>query len=259
LKPWQDGDAWLAGGTWLFSQQQPRLRRLVDLSGLGWEPLQVSERGLQIAATCTIAQLDAAALPQTWLAKPLLGQCCRSLLASFKIWNTATVGGNICLALPAGPMTSLAAALDGVGTIWMADGTDRQIRISDLVTGPGTTSLMPGDILRHIDLPASALQRRTAFRQISQSRHGRSSALLIGTRPAQGNGFTLTVTASTRRPFQLHFDDIPAADELRAAITKDIPAASYFDDQHGQPDWRQHVTLYLAENIRRELATRAAP
>ena len=30
---WREGDSWLAGGTWLFSEPQPRLRRLVDLQG----------------------------------------------------------------------------------------------------------------------------------------------------------------------------------------------------------------------------------
>jgi CO/xanthine dehydrogenase FAD-binding subunit len=49
------GDAWLAGGTWLFSEPQPRLRRLIDLAGLDWMPLQVTVHGLGIAATCTIA------------------------------------------------------------------------------------------------------------------------------------------------------------------------------------------------------------
>ena len=29
---WRDGDAWLGGGSWLFSQPQPRLRRLLDLN-----------------------------------------------------------------------------------------------------------------------------------------------------------------------------------------------------------------------------------
>ena len=28
---WREGDAWLAGGTWLFSEPQPHLRRLIDL------------------------------------------------------------------------------------------------------------------------------------------------------------------------------------------------------------------------------------
>ncbi|HEY9414479.1 MAG TPA: FAD-binding molybdopterin dehydrogenase, partial [Pseudonocardia sp.] len=29
----------LAGGTWLFSQPQPLLRALVDLTGLAWTPI----------------------------------------------------------------------------------------------------------------------------------------------------------------------------------------------------------------------------
>ncbi len=252
FKPWQEGDAWLGGGTFLFSEQQPKLRRLIDLSSLGWPALQISEHGLEIAATCTIAQLNAAVLPGDWIAAPLVGQCCRALLASFKIWNMATVGGNICLGLPAGAMISLTTALDGVGTVWMPDGQDRQIRIADLVTGAGANALQPGELLRCINLPAAALRRRTAFRQASLTRHGRSGALLIGTRG--DDGFTLTVTAATRRPFQLAFDAMPGPAALAAAIARDIPAASYHDDMHGRPDWRQHVTRYYAEEIRRELA-----
>ena len=41
-----------------------------------------------------------------WAAYPLIWQCVNSLLGSFKVWNVATVAGNICMALPAGPMTS---------------------------------------------------------------------------------------------------------------------------------------------------------
>ncbi len=33
------GDAWLAGGTWLFSEPQPGLRRLLDLNSLDWPAL----------------------------------------------------------------------------------------------------------------------------------------------------------------------------------------------------------------------------
>src|SRR6202046_266815 len=54
---WRDGDAWLGGGTWLFSQPQPRLRRLLDLHAFGWPPLTETEDGLSIAASCTLAQL----------------------------------------------------------------------------------------------------------------------------------------------------------------------------------------------------------
>ena len=157
LPPWQDGDAWLAGGTWLFSEPQPHLNRLIDLAGLRWPAIEVDEHGLRIAATCTIAALEAAVLPVEWIAAPLIGQCCRAFLASFKIWNTATVGGNICMSLPAGPMISLASALDGIGTVWSRDGGERRIAIVDFVTGSKSNALTPGEILRCIDLPAAGL------------------------------------------------------------------------------------------------------
>src|SRR6266516_5633847 len=166
LPVWTAGDAWLAGGTWLFSEPQAHLKRLIDLTGLKWPALTISETGLSIAATCTVAQLDALACPPDWIAAPLINQCCRAFLASFKIWKTATVGGNLCMSLPAGPMIALTAALDGLCTIWKADGTEQKISVADFVTGNQSNVLAPGDLLRQIDIPVAALKRRAAFRQI---------------------------------------------------------------------------------------------
>jgi CO/xanthine dehydrogenase FAD-binding subunit len=83
LQPWRDGDAWLAGGTWLFSEPQPALTRLIDLGALGWPALEVGADGLRIGATCTLATLAAAKFPADWRAAPLFRQCCRALLGSF--------------------------------------------------------------------------------------------------------------------------------------------------------------------------------
>jgi CO/xanthine dehydrogenase FAD-binding subunit len=247
-----EGDAWLAGGTWLFSEPQPRLRRLIDLSGLDWRPLCASERGLDIAATCTIAQLAAFKAPANWLAAPLIGQCCHAFLASFKIWNMATVGGNLCMALPAGPMISLCAALEGVCAIWTPDGDEREAPVVDFVEGPQQPALRPGEVLRSIALPSEALSRRTAFRRISLSRLGRSAALLVGALTATGD-FALTVTASTRRPVRLAFVGIPDESQLKERLAAEIPESLYYDDIHGLPDWRRHMTFEFAGEIRREL------
>ncbi len=88
--------------------RSPRLSRLIDLAGLGWPPLSRrrgrAARSPRPARSPTLAAL---ALPPDWAAAPLFGQCCRAFLGSFKIWNMATVGGNLCMALPAGPMISL--------------------------------------------------------------------------------------------------------------------------------------------------------
>src|SRR5215813_2295182 len=204
LPVWTAGDAWLAGGTWLFSEPQDHLTRLIDLTDLKWPALRVGNTHLTIAATCTIAQLDTLPCPPDWLAAPSINQCCRAFLASFKIWKTATVGGNICMSLPAGPMISLTSALDGVCTIWPAGGGERMIPVTDFVTGDQTNALGKGDLLRGIDIPLAALKRRSAFRQISLTPVGRSAALLIGSIASDG-AFALTVTASTRRPIRLSF------------------------------------------------------
>jgi CO/xanthine dehydrogenase FAD-binding subunit len=245
------GDAFLAGGTWLFSEPQVGLTRLIDLSGLGWEALVVEAGGLHIAATCTIAQLATFEPPAGWRAGSLIGQCCRALLGSFKIWNMATVGGNICMALPAGPMTSLGAALGGDCVIWTADGAERRVKVAEFVLGPQQTALRPGELLRAVILPEAGLRARTAFRQISLSPLGRSGALLIGVLGEEG--FVLTVTAATRRPVRLVFEAVPAAEVLARRLEEAIPDALYYDDVHGRPAWRQHMTFRFAEEIRREL------
>ncbi|PRC62694.1 FAD-binding molybdopterin dehydrogenase, partial [Mycobacterium sp. ITM-2017-0098] len=41
LWPLGPGDAILAGGTWLFSEPQPHIRRLIDITRLGWPPVTV--------------------------------------------------------------------------------------------------------------------------------------------------------------------------------------------------------------------------
>jgi CO/xanthine dehydrogenase FAD-binding subunit len=247
------GDAWLAGGTWLFSEPQPGLRRLLDLPSLGWPALRVSPSGLTIAATCTIAELYAFEPPPQWPVRDLIRQCCESFLASFKVWNLATVGGNLCNALPAGPMISLTAALNGTCEILTPSGVLDSSPAAQFVIGDNRNRLAPGDLLRSITLPDQALRARTAFRRESLTTLGRSAALLIGL--LDGPDLILTITASTKSPVQLKFSGFPTAVELRTAIATEIPFELYHDDIHGLPAWREHLTYALAEEIRQELGS----
>jgi CO/xanthine dehydrogenase FAD-binding subunit len=258
LPAWSAGDAWLAGGTWLFSEPQLKVSRLIDLADLEWPALETTEYGLRIAATCKIAELDGMAFPSHWTAAPLVDQCCRSFLASFKIWNMATVGGNLCMALPAGPMISLTSALDGICTIWSPDGSERRVAVLDFVLAPQRNALLPGELLRAIDLPLASLRRRTAFRQISLSPLGRSGAVLIGSLSPDEGAFALTVTASTPRPIRLSFAELPPRGALRDKLEAEIPLKLYYNDVHGAPAWRRQVTLQFAEEIRAELAGNGA-
>ncbi|MDQ6779199.1 MAG: FAD binding domain-containing protein [Actinomycetota bacterium] len=251
IERWQPGDAWLAGGTWLFSEPQPELRRLIDLSAFGWPALTAGADGLEIAATCTLAELARWTGPICWPARVLIPECCHSLLGSFKVWNAATVGGNLCLALPASPMTSLAVALDGVCTVWAADGETSALTALEFVTGPGENALSPGALLRSVLLPDAALRCTTAFRELSLSPLGRSAVVVIGRRSPRDGEVVITLTASLPRPVQLRFDRPPTAEELCEAL--DEARLDYYDDVHGDPAWREHLTRMYAEEVRGEL------
>jgi hypothetical protein len=96
------------------------------------------------------------------------------------------------------------------------------------------------------------LEQACAFRQTSLTPIGRSAALLIGTRAPDG-AFALTITAATCRPVRLAFVKIPTQSELAARIDAEA-GRFWFDDIHGDPKWRRHISLRFAEEIRRELS-----
>ena len=163
------------------------------------------------------------------------------------------MGGNICLALPAGPMIALAAALGGIATVWRPDGGERRLSVMDLVLGERRTALAEGEILHSVLLPRPALQQRCAFRRISLTSLGLSAALLIGTR-SHDAGFALTLTAATTRPIRLVFAMTPSPAALAARIDRAVSRPGQWQgDVHGDSSWRRHVSLILAEEIRQEL------
>ena len=256
---WRAGDAWLGGGTWLFSAPQPGVTRLLDLSAFGWPPLTMTADGLEIAATCTLAELARwRPPPPDWPAAVLARQCCDALLGSFKVANMATVGGNICLSLPAGPMTAFAAALDGIATLRAPDGGVREVPVAGFVTGDGRNVLAPGELLRKVFIPAASLRARTAFRQVSLSPVGRSAVLVIARRAVAGvptgaaAETVVTVTAATPCPVQLRFASRPASGDAVAAL--DAAAPAYLDDVHGDAVWRAAMTRRAVAEVVAELA-----
>jgi xanthine dehydrogenase FAD-binding subunit len=242
------GERILAGGTWLFSEPQPGVTGLVDLTTMGWEPLSdLPDGGLSVAATCPIADL-AAYGERT--GTPLFAECAHALLASWKIWHTATVGGNVCRSFAAAGMVALCVALDGVALVWTPDGGTYRVPVARLVTGNGTNALRPGEVLRSLELPAAALGARTAFRKIALAELGRSGAVLTGRRHDDG-GCVFGITAATSAPAVLRYPALPGAGRLRA----DVAALDgWYTDPLGTADWRRQVSGVLLAEIHEELA-----
>jgi len=237
------GEALVAGGSWLFSEPQPHLTGLVDLTTMGWPDWELTDGSLSIAATCTLTRLHDAPVPPG-IAR-LVRHCTDALAMSFKIQHVATLGGNLCLALPAGALISLTAALDAVALVWTPDGGERREPVADLVRGPGETSLAPGEVLRSVEVPAASLAARTSYRKTALNTIGRSASVVIGRTDADGPT-TVTLTAATTRPVLLRFPALPSAGELDAAVAA---VEEWYDDAHGAPDWRAAVTRTLAREV----------
>lgn len=269
---WKPGSSFVAGGTWLYSEQQmsgritpgqasctdaPGIDTIIDLMSLGWTPLEVVEAGLEIAATCRIRDLLDFQSPPEWKAGVLFQQCAEALSASFKIYNEATIGGNICMSLPAGSMISLAHALHAEYTIWPHDGEAFTIPSSEFHTGILDNKLNPGDILRSILLPAAWLRREAIMDLRSLTHVGRSAALVIATRDVDDGQIEFSISASVIKPYQLAFQAVPTTAELKDAIQDSIPGDAYFDDQHGDVYYRRAMTLFLAEKLRASMESGA--
>ncbi|QWC84341.1 FAD binding domain-containing protein [Nocardioidaceae bacterium] len=238
------GETLLGGGTWLFSEPQPAVTGLVDLTMLGWEPVEHrDDGGVRLAATCPVATVRA-------LGPAVCREAADALLMSWKVAEVATVGGNICLGLPAGAMTSLTAGLGGTALVWAADGMERELPVLDLVVGDGRTALAPGEVLRAVDLPPGwDDESAVAWRRASLTDAGRSAAVVVGRRTSAGP--VVTVTASTPRPVVVREPADPAA--LEQAVTGP-GGPGWFDDVHGAPDWRAAVTARLVAEVVEELS-----
>ena len=257
LGVWESGHSYVAGGTWLYSEPQPAVDTVIDLMSLNWDPIERSEQGLDIAATCTIRELLDFDCPEDWQASFLFKRCAEALSASFKIFNTATVGGNICMSLPAGALISLATALHANYSILSADHSIREIPAIKFHIGNNENILKPGEILRNIHIENAWLQRESLIEYRALTPIGRSAALIIATRDPASGAVEFTITASVVRPYQIAFEDVPTKEELADAIQSTIPRETYFDDQHGDVFYRSEMTRYLSEVLRKQLANHA--
>ncbi|MDF3284773.1 FAD binding domain-containing protein [Gordonia sp. N1V] len=245
------GERIVAGGTWFFSEPQVDATGVVDITGMGWSDVEdLPDGGLRVAATCPIATLASLPKRPEWRAHPLFFQCATALLASFKIWNVATVGGNICRSFAAASMVSLAVALDAEALIWPPAGGERRVPVAELVTGNGTNTLGPAEVLRAIDFPGYALRARTGMRKIALAELGRSGAVVTGRVDEDGTA-VFGITAATGWPTVLRYPTLPDAEVLRADIDS---APGYYTDPLGSADWRRAVSAVLADEIRAELA-----
>lgn len=150
----------LAGGTDLLVQLRggyTRPKLIVDIKGIAeLRRVEQTPQGFRVGAAVAGAELGAhAAFAQTW---PGVVEAFQ-LIGSTQIQGRASLGGNLCNASPAADSVPALIAAGARCTIAGPTGT-REAAVEDIVTGPGKTSLAPGEFV--VDFLFATPPARTA-------------------------------------------------------------------------------------------------
>jgi len=244
VKNWQPGWAWLAGGTWTFSEPQPQIKTLVTMRGLGWSELEVTPEGLTVGATCVMNRLLHFSYPENWTAVKALQSAVHEL-ASFKVQNVATVAGNLCLALPAGTFAPVMVALGASYEILPLEGAPYQVAALDFQTGAKQTVLKPGEVLRKIWLLQANLEWRVNYQRICVATAGLAMSIVVVAYNPKTFQVRFGIGACVTAPRLIEFAHLPSTTELAEALDAQIPLTNFIDGGEASAVYRRHVTGVL--------------
>jgi CO/xanthine dehydrogenase FAD-binding subunit len=158
----------VAGGTDLLLDLQqgrcPPVHTLVDISACAeLTLLEVRRERLFVGAAVPLSHLTASPLVQTH-ARALWEAC--GLIGGPQVRNTATLGGNVAHALPAGDGSIALLALQARAEVASLGGI-RETPLESLYLGPGRTALLQGEeILVGFYLPILQPGQSSAFRRV---------------------------------------------------------------------------------------------
>jgi carbon-monoxide dehydrogenase medium subunit len=144
----------LAGGTDLLVQMRSGIVRpgvIVDVKKVS-EMTRIEETvdgGFRIgAATSGMALAEHSRFGKVW---PGVLEA-MNLIGSKQVQGRASPGGNLCNGSPAGDSVPAMIASGAVVTIQGPEGR-REMKVEDVLAGPGRTNLKPGEILVRFNLP----------------------------------------------------------------------------------------------------------
>ena len=160
--------SFIAGGTDLLLDIQqgrhPHVHTLIDVTQIPELcQLEVRDQNLYIGAAVPLNRIKNAPEVQ-WHARALAEAA--ALIGGPQVRNTATLGGNVGHALPAGDGTIALLALAAEAEIASLEGR-RRLPVEELFTGPGKSILKPrNELLVGFHLPAIEKGDGSAFRRV---------------------------------------------------------------------------------------------
>ena len=162
----QDGAKIIAGGTDLFVNKTREALSLIDITDLGLDYVNHHGEYIAIGATTSFSQI---------LASPYLDEQPLSIIKDsareighYNLRHIATIGGNICNAVPSADSPIALIALDSFAVIEGPKG-ERMVPLDGFFTFVRETVLDKGEFLREIRIPVQP-EKTASFQKIGRTK-----------------------------------------------------------------------------------------
>lgn len=168
-----------AGGTDLVVQMRKDLvspQFVISIGGMrGLDYLRFEDgKGLSIGCLTTIRTIERS--PELQKQYKMLSEVARQM-GSVAVRNVATIGGNLCNALPSADMAPMLIALSAKTKLVSTD-SERIVPLENFFTGPRATVLQADELMIEVQIPTSPPQTSGVY--LKYSTRGGEDLALVG-------------------------------------------------------------------------------
>jgi carbon-monoxide dehydrogenase medium subunit len=246
----ENGSLYAGGTELLLAMRHGALRysHLVDVKVIpGFDSIQLRDRYIEIGAGATHRTVERS--PVVLERIKVLAQM-ESRVANVRVRASGTIGGNLCFAEPHSDPATLLLVLRATALISGPEAS-RTIGVDELIAGPYSNSLKPGELLVSIQVPCPSPRQRAAY--VKYQVHERPTLGLALALDLAGDGTRIEaarVAVGCVCPFPRRS---AAAEELLVGERGDVEAsleraaniladeAELIDDHEGGADYKRHL------------------
>ncbi|MEA2621632.1 MAG: aerobic carbon-monoxide dehydrogenase medium subunit [Chloroflexota bacterium] len=245
----------LAGGTDLIiglRDGSVRPEVVVDLKGIDEIETGIQVDGDRLVIGGRAVMEDIAADPRVRRDFMALAEAA-AVVGSVQIRNRATLAGNLCNASPAAD-TAPALLVYDASVVVVGPAGSRRIAVDDFFRGPGTTALVPGELVTAIELPLPPARRGAVHLRRTRRRGHDLASVTLAVAVEDGGRVRLAYGSVGPRPILVTDDsgvltDRGSSAEARASAMERLLAAASPSPRsmRASPEYRLAMLRVLAD------------
>lgn len=243
----------IAGGTDLLVNRPPGTQSLVDISNLGLDYVKSDDGGIAIGATICFTKIIASPILDK---QPLLVlKDSAKEIGHHNLRHIATLGGNICNAVPSADSPVALIALDTITVIKGPDG-ERTVPLVEFFTFVRETVLKPGEFLKEVRIPIQPEKTAASFQKLGRTKVdialvNVACRLTVADGLIKDSRIVLGAVAPTpirAKKAESILDGKPLSDELLDEAAKTAAeVAKPISDQRASAEYRREMSRVLVK------------